>query len=242
LTPTRFWAIADTHLSFAKLRDMARFGHKWEGHPDSMAAAWRASVAPEDVVLIAGDISWAHSMNKIWPDLEWLSQLPGRKVLLRGNHDHWWKDIFIVRKIVEPMGFYALEGDSMALDGVLVCGAMGHIAPEDPYYQENPKKDRYRRELRRLEKALEHAAARRATGQPMLLMMHYAPFTSDGKPTAYVDLITRYQPTLCVYGHLHRQMEWEVARCGVYEGVRYALVAADYLSMAPRLIWPVGNS
>jgi uncharacterized protein len=239
---TRFWAIADTHLSFGKPKDMSRFGDRWHEHPENLADAWRKQVKPEDVILIAGDVSWAQSTNKIWPDLEWLCALPGRKVLLRGNHDHWWKDIFIVRKIVEPMGFYALEGDSVALDGVLICGAMGHLAPEDPYYKANEKKDRYTRELKRLESALEHAAAQRTAGQPLLLMMHYPPFTSEGQPTAYVELINWYKPTVCVYGHLHRQAEWEVARSGLHAGIHYELVASDYLGMTPRLIWSIDEN
>jgi uncharacterized protein len=239
--PIRFWAIADTHLSFGKPKDMARFGDRWVEHTESLAAAWKKQVRPDDVILLPGDVSWAQSMNKLWPDLEWLCSLPGRKVLVRGNHDHWWKDIYSVRKIVEPMGFYALEGDSIDLDGVLICGAMGHIAPDDPYYRADAKKDRYTRELKRLENALEHATAERKPGQPLLLMMHYPPFTSDGKPTAYVDLITWYQPTICLYGHLHRQSEWEVARSGLHNGVHYELVASDYLGMMPRLIWSLNN-
>jgi uncharacterized protein len=235
--PIRFWAIADTHLSFGKPKDMARFGDRWVEHTETLAAAWRAQVRSDDVILLPGDVSWAQSMNKLWPDLEWLCALPGRKVLLRGNHDHWWKDIFNVRKIVEPMGFYALEGDCIDLDGVLICGAMGHIAPDDPYYQADTKKDRYTRELKRLEKALENASAQRKPGQPVVLMMHYPPFTSEGKRTAYADLIDHYKPTMCVYGHLHRAVEWEVARSGLHNGVHYELVAADYLGMTPRLIW-----
>ncbi len=236
---TRFWAIGDTHLSFGKPKEMARFGNRWTNHPQDIAEAWKSRVAPEDVVLVAGDVSWAQSSNKVLPDLDWLGPLPGRKVLLRGNHDHWWKDIDNVRKIVGPRGFYALEGDSITLDGVIICGAMGHLAPEDPYFVNDVKKDRYTRELNRLERALKHANEHRQPGQPVLLMMHYPPFTSEGKPTAYVDLITQYQPTVCVYGHLHRHTEWDVACNGVYNGVYYMLVAADYLEMAPRLIWPM---
>jgi uncharacterized protein len=188
-------------------------------------------------ILIPGDISWASSVTRVMPDLAWITSMPGRKVLLRGNHDHWWKSIDQVRKIIEPLGFYALEGDSIELDSTIFCGAMGHIAPEDPYFVEDPKKDRYRRELNRLELALQHATERRSGGQPVILMMHYPPFTSDGKPTAYVDMITRYQPTLCVYGHLHRSAEWQVAHNDVYEGVRYQLVASDFLEMTPRLVY-----
>ena len=78
--------------------------------------------------------------------------------------------------------------------------------------------------------------------QPMILMMHYPPFTSEGKPTAFTQLISLYQPTICVYGHLHRGTEWEAACNGLYDGVEYVLVAADYLHMAPRLLRPVDNT
>jgi hypothetical protein len=237
--PVRVWAIADTHLSFARPKNMARFGEKWVNHEARLASAWRAQIAPDDIVLLPGDISWAQSVARVWADLAWLCDLPGRKVLLRGNHDHWWKDIRHVRKIVEPMGFYALEGDSISLDGTLICGAMGHIAPHDPYYKPDARKDRHTRELKRLENALVHAAERRLPGQPFVLMMHFPPFTSDGKSTAYADLISTYQPTICLYGHLHRQSEWEIARSGLHDGVYYALVAADYLGMTPRLVWPL---
>jgi uncharacterized protein len=239
---TRFWAIADTHLSFAKERDLTRFGEKWLNHTDRISEAWKAQIQPDDVVLLPGDVSWAQSPGRIWPDLHWLEALPGRKVLLRGNHDHWWRDVYKVRKIVEPMGFYALEGDSIVLDGVIICGAMGHIAPHDPYYTENARKDRYNRELKRLESALSDSASKRQADQPLILMMHYPPFTSQGGPTAYVDLISHYKPTLCLYGHLHKHAEWEVARHGMYEGVHYQLVASDYLEMRPLLVWPLNQS
>ncbi|HLY26788.1 MAG TPA: metallophosphoesterase [Aggregatilineales bacterium] len=239
---TRFWAIGDTHLSLAKPKDMSRFSERWLDHIDRLAREWKREIAPNDVVLLAGDVSWAQSVNKVLPDLGWLRTLPGRKVLLRGNHDHWWKDVERVRKIVEPMGFYALEGDYLEFDGVLLCGAMGHIAPEDPFYKADPRKDRYNRELKRLELALRKATEKREADQPLLLIMHYPPFTSEGKPTAYVDLITRYQPTVCVYGHLHRDAEWEVACKGEYEGVLYILAASDYLQMIPTQVWPQQNT
>lgn len=244
---TRLWAIADTHLSFAKPRDMARFGGKWADHTELIAANWRESIAPDDVVLLPGDVSWAQATNRVWADLQWLNALPGRKVLLRGNHDHWWRNIDRVRSMVEPMGFAALEGDSITVDGVIICGAMGHVAPNDPYYVAHPTKDRYTRELNRLKAAMEHATTARTGHQPVILMMHYPPFTSDGQRTAYVDLISAYQPTMAIYGHLHKEYEWQIAQRGLFEGVDYRLVAADYLDMKPTLIWettrrPAGES
>ncbi|MHB8627726.1 MAG: metallophosphoesterase [Aggregatilineales bacterium] len=232
----QFWAIADTHLSFGKPKDMARFGERWVDHAQRLATAWRASVAADDIVLLPGDLSWADKPTKVIADLEWLTALPGRKVLVRGNHDHWWRNIDEVRKVLEPFGFYALQGDSCTFDGVLVCGAMGYVAPNDPYYEKDTRKDRYERELKRLESALQHAAAQRTPDQPWVVMLHYPPFTSDGQPTPFAEAITQAKPTICLYGHLHRAAEWEVAVNGLYEGVDYRLVAADFIQMMPQRV------
>ncbi|GAB4544413.1 MAG: metallophosphoesterase [Anaerolineae bacterium] len=217
---------------------MSRFGEKWINHTERMAIAWRQLVAPTDVMLLPGDISWAQTTPKILPDLAWLSTLPGRKVLVRGNHDHWWDDIRKARQLCQNFGFFALEGDSITLDDVIVCGAMGHLAPHDPYFKPDPKKDRYTRELLRLEAALQHArTARLGTTMPILLMMHYPPFTSDGQSSGFVEVITRYHPDVCLYGHLHHSAEWSKAKIGDHAGVRYQLVAADFLDMTPYLVW-----
>lgn len=235
-TTSRVWAIADTHLSFAKPKDMARFGERWRDHIERLHITWRATIQPEDTVLIPGDISWAQSQNKVIPDLRWLAALPGKKILLRGNHDHWWKKIELVRTLVEPMGFRAVSADCIEQDGVLVCGTMGYIAPGDPYWENDQRKDRFDRELGFLDTALQQATALRKLGQALIVMVHYPPFNTHGDPTPFTDLITRHQPTVCVYGHLHQPKEWEVARQGMIEGVRYSLVASDYLDMTPRLI------
>jgi predicted phosphohydrolase len=233
----RFWAIADTHLSFGKARDMVRFSERWHNHTERLAVAWQTHIAPEDVVLLLGDISWAHSGKQALLDLVWLQQLNGRKVLLRGNHDYWWDNVQKARQLAEPLGFHLLEGDALRLHGAVICGAMGHIAPNDPYYAPDPRKDRFSRELARLESALQRGQALRQAGEPLLLIMHYPPFTSDGQPTAYSELIAHYQPTICLYGHLHHAKEWLLAKQGLHEGVHYQLVAADFLEMTPRLVW-----
>ncbi|MFQ3535367.1 MAG: metallophosphoesterase [Aggregatilineales bacterium] len=232
-----FWAIADTHLSFGKPRDMTRFGQKWHCHTERLASAWQRLVAPQDVVLVCGDISWASSKRRVLPDLKWLAQLNGNKVLLRGNHDHWWDSVEQARRLAEPLGFHLLEGDALRLGGAVICGAMGHIAPNDPLYAPDSKKDRFSRELARLESALQCGQSLCQACEPLLLLMHYPPFTSDGQPTAYSELIERYQPTVCLYGHLHQAKEWERVPQGLHAGVMYHLVAADYLGMTLRLVW-----
>ena len=157
--------------------------------------------------------------------------------MIRGNHDLWWRDIHKVRRQILPKCFFAVQGDCIEIAGVLLCGAQGHIAPNDPYYVADPPKNRFERELKTLESALETAAAMRTPHQPLVIMLHYPPFTSDGQATAYSELIERYAPAQCLYGHLHRDDEWEQAVSGERNGITYRLMAADYLGMIPQRIW-----
>jgi len=196
-------------------------------------------VAPDDVVILAGDISWADKPTKVKADLEWLAPLPGRKIIVRGNHDHWWRSIADTRALIAPFHLEALEADALMINGVILCGTMGYIAPNDPYYRETEQKDhdRYERELGRLESALIAATALRNANQPLIVIVHYPPFTSDGQPTAFSEAISRARPTICLYGHLHRSVEWEVAVNEPRDGVLYRLIASDFVDMTLQKIW-----
>jgi predicted phosphohydrolase len=227
----RFWAIADTHLSFGKPRDLTRFGPLWENHAERLAEDWRSKVSEEDVVLLAGDVSWATSVRHVLPDLAWLAQLPGRKVLVRGNHDRWWVDVQRVRQHILPPNFYALQGDTLTFDGVLIGGAQGHIAPNDPYYRPDPPHHRYERELATLQMVVDTVTQTRQVGQALIMLMHYPPYTSQGQATAYSQLVEQTAPALCLYGHLHRPQEWAVAVQGLKNGVDYRLISADFVGM-----------
>lgn len=234
---TKIWAISDTHLSFANNRDQTRFGEKWLEHTKRIERSWRQQVSLHDIVLLPGDLSWAHSPRNVQPDIDWLAKLPGKKVLARGNHDFWWKKLDQVRSQILRHEMYAVQGTCLNLSGTLVCGTMGHIAPNDPYYQPHKYKS-YQRELKWLKASLQQAQQMKSNGEPTILMMHYPPFTSDGRPTGFTEVIQEYRPDVCVYGHLHFEAEWAVAADGNLHGTLYQLVTCDYLDMAPKLIWP----
>ncbi len=236
-SPPRVWAIADTHLSFASHRDQTRFGAVWSDHPARLKAAWEAQIAAEDIVLLPGDLSWAHTARGVQPDIDWLAHLPGRKVLARGNHDFWWKKLDQVSAQVLQQGMAAVQGSCVQIDGLLICGTMGHIAPNDPYFQSHKLKS-YKRELAWLCQSLEQAHTLRTNGEPILLMLHYPPFTSAGERSGFTEVIESFSPDVCVYGHLHFDHEWAAAANGLRGKTRYHLVAADYLNMIPRQVWP----
>jgi len=233
---TRIWAISDLHLSLARPRDQTRYGAVWRDHVARIRAAWEERIAPGDTVLLPGDLSWAHSPLQVRPDIDWLAALPGRKVLARGNHDFWWKKPEQVCRVL-PADMLAVQGSCVRLDGVLICGTMGHIAPNDPYFQRHKLRS-YHRELHWLQRSLQEAQGQRADGEPLILMLHYPPYTSTGQASGFTEVICRFRPDVCVYGHLHLPGEWTAAITGERDGTRYHLVAADYVNMIPQRIWP----
>ena len=128
----RVYAIADPHLSRVHPKPMTVFGAGWEGHPEAFFRGWREVVGEEDLVVVPGDISWAMRLSEAIPDLLDLARLPGRKVLLKGNHDYWWPSISRLRAALPP-GMYALQNDALVVDGVAVAGTRGwQYPPQTP--------------------------------------------------------------------------------------------------------------
>lgn len=207
------------------------FGDRWRNHPQRIAAAWRERVRQDDVVLIAGDISWALKLRDAMPDLEWIAGLPGRKVLSRGNHDYWWESSGRVRRVL-PSSMSTVQGDALDVGEVVVCGTRGWITPETPGFKPAEDQVVYQRELVRLDMAI--AAARRlaAGAKPIVVMFHYPPFL-DRRPTEFARRIAAGGAAACVYGHLHRAHDWSAATQGLVDGVYYQLTSCDYLGFGP---------
>lgn len=231
----RIWAIADLHLSFAMPKPMDVFGERWRDHPRRIAAAWRERVAEDDLVLVAGDVSWALKWPQAAVDLQWIRELPGTKVLTKGNHDYWWDAGRKHRASLAP-NIYLLEADAVEVGGWVLCGTRTWLAPGHPAYDEDADARIYQRELGRLERAL--AAARRlaADKKPIGVLIHYPPFYPDRMPTPFATMIAQAGVQFCVYGHLHRRADWNAAVQGIRDGVRYHLTSCDFLQFKPSLI------
>ena len=231
----RVFAIADLHLSFARPKPMDIFGEQWRDHHLQIATAWDAIVAPNDVVLCPGDLSWAMRLDEARADLHWIGERPGVKVLGRGNHDYWWSSASKVRTAA-PAGCVVLHNDAADLGEVVVAGARGWLAPTD---SEATDKDRkiFQRELGRLERSL--AAARAIVAQrPLIAAVHYPPFDEHGQPTEVVGLLRAAGVAICVYGHLHTAEVHATAVQGPVDGINYHLVACDAISFSPVQVWP----
>jgi len=249
----RIWGLADLHLSFSGAKPMDKFGAHWAGHAARVAATWREQVAAEDVVCMPGDLSWAMRPGEIEAELAWLGALPGRKVLVKGNHDYWWASAAKVRRLL-PHGVFALQNDALTLGDVEFAGARGWVddsldfgglSPEPLAEETEPrvqhgihgqKEDRrlYQRELGRLEASLRHL-----DGVPRLrvALLHFPPTSPALEETAVTRLLERYRVDIAVFGHLHGP-GWQSFHnpYGERAGVRYFLVSADFARFQPVLL------
>ena len=223
------YAIGDLHLPGGAQKPMDVFGSHWDRHFETISEHWRRMVAPADVVLIPGDISWAMQLDDALADLRAIAALPGRKLILRGNHDYWWNSLSKLRSAL-PEGMLAIQNDAVELDGHVFCGSRGWMFPtqQQPLSQQDEKI--YRRELMRLRMSLEHAAKLRSGD--LTVMMHYPPLFADGVGTAFTDILEEYAVTRVVYGHLHGA-GIKIAFQGERRGIVYYLTSCDALGFCP---------
>ena len=149
------FAISDLHLSVNNPKPMDIFGPQWESYLDKIFLDWQEKVEEDDLVLLAGDFSWAMKLEDSVSDFEMIKKLPGKKVIIRGNHDYWWKSITAVRKIL-PENFYAIQNDALKFQDVIVCGTRLWNLPDMKKFTEEDEKI-YKRELIRLRLTLENA-------------------------------------------------------------------------------------
>ncbi|RTH23905.1 metallophosphoesterase [Thermus scotoductus] len=227
----RVFAIADPHLSRLHSKPMTIFGPNWQGHPEAFFRGWREVVAEGDLVIVPGDISWAMRLGEALPDLLDLAALPGKKVLLKGNHDYWWPSITRLRAVL-PEGMYALQNDALVLDGVAVAGTRGWQYPPA-----TPEDERiFAREVERLKLSLQDLEGR--SYRHLIVAFHFPPFGPKGEATPLLELAAEAKPQAIVYGHLHGADPEKLPK--EYRGIPLHLVAADALAFRPKLILEVG--
>ncbi len=243
----RLFAIGDLHLPSSRAKDMERFG--WTGHPGPLAAAWDALVRPEDLVLVVGDISWATKPHEAAADLGWIEARPGKKVLLKGNHDYWWGDSANkLRQLLAPtpsiVGFLH-NGSALAVPPYLLAGSRLWTTAEAPPLPGGEmgdvpaSPDYVLREATRLSRSLEEARGllRRQPQLTRVVATHFPPLYAGGVPTAFSPLIEDFAPAVCVYGHLHGP-GISAGFVGLHGGVRYVLASADAAGFRPLQLLP----
>ena len=221
------YAIGDLHLCLGAPKPMDIFGGAWVGYMDKLKEGLSV-IGPEDTTVLLGDLSWALDLNQAEKDFSWIDQIPGRKIILKGNHDYWWSTVSKFNQFCSEKGFHdqvILNNNHFEYDGWAICGTRGWFFEEEKSGGHDEKV--FKRELLRLEASLQSA------GQlPKMVFLHYPPKYKGYECTEILRLLEKYEVRRCFYGHLHGPSHG-LAMEGLWNGVDYRLVSADYLGFIP---------
>ena len=226
----RVFAIGDLHLAGGTGKTMERFGEHWRDHDQKIFDAWARTVRDDDLVLVVGDTSWAMRLEEALPDLDRIGQMPGLKLLIKGNHDYWWQSKSKMGRLLHP-SIKILHASSIIVNRIAVAGTRGWLCPNDSHFEEQDAKI-YDRELGRLRAALSSLDGRKSEFDTLITALHYPPINSAHEVSGFTELIDRYGADVCVYGHLHGD-DINTALTGLRGKTTYYLVSADAADFAP---------
>ena len=219
------YTISDLHLSLGMDKQMNIFGDNWENHDQKIKANWNKKVKQNDLVLLPGDFSWAMYIEDAKKDFEYLNELPGTKLLLKGNHDYWWESLTKMRKFLEENNFKNIDfiyNNSYIWEDKIIVGTRGWSEQE-----ENAEKI-IRRENLRLELSIEDGVQKFGKDKEIIVCMHYPPFNKYEKlELNFIKTMKQYNVKTCIYGHIHGEATKE-AKQGKIDGIQFIMASSDY--------------
>lgn len=231
------YVIADLHLSFSQNKPMDIFGDNWENHDEKIKKNWIKKVKADDYVILPGDFSWATYIEDTKLDFSYLNYLPGKKILLKGNHDYWWTTLASMRKFVKENEFENIDflyNNSYLVEDKIIVGTRGW----NVFDSENDKK-MIKRETARLELSIKDGIQKYGNEREIIAFLHYPPITQNNlnKPEnrEFINMLKKYNIKRCYYGHLHGQSHKD-AVVGIIDGIEYKLISADYLNFDLQLV------
>ena len=226
----KIYAISDLHLSLTCDKPMDIFGGNWEGYTEKIEENWKNKVLEEDLVLIAGDISWAMKLEDSVSDLEWIDKLPGKKIIIKGNHEFWWKSISAVREIL-PKSIRAIQNDAIKIGDLIICGTRGWTVPEENKEFSEEDEKIYKREVERLKLTLKSAKVLQVGNEKIICMMHFPPFDGNGNDSEFVKLFKEYGVSVVVFGHLHGYTNCKLKQ--TKNDITYYFTSCDHINNDP---------
>ena len=225
------FTIADLHLSLGEDKPMDIF-KGWDNYMQRLTDNWNRLITDNDTVVIAGDISWAMKLSETYKDFEYINSLPGKKILLKGNHDYWWDTYSKISRTLDEFGFDTIKilfNNSYTTDEYAICGTRGWIldseADEDIQI--------LKRECGRLRMSLD--SAKESSKEP-IVFLHYPPLYGNAVCSDIIDILTEYNVKKCYYGHIHGKNMINGAFNGEYNGIQFKLISCDAVSFTPVLV------
>lgn len=221
------YAIGDLHLCLGAPKPMDIFGGAWVGYMDKLKEGMSV-IQPEDTTVLLGDLSWALDLASAKADFAWIHEIPGRKIILKGNHDYWWSTAAKFQKFCLENGFENLQllnNNCYEYKDWAICGTRGWFFEEERSGLHDEKV--FKRELIRLEASLKAAGEKNK-----MVFLHYPPRYKGYECTEILQLLETYGVRRCFYGHLHGGSH-RLAMEGPWNGIDFKLVAADYIGFKP---------
>ncbi len=224
------FAISDLHLSFGSSKPMEIFGDKWVNHFDKIWSNWISLIKNDDYVLLCGDLSWGMNLKEAIDDLKWINSLPGKKIIIKGNHDFWWTGIKKLNSLFPDIKF--IQNNYFPIKDYAICGSRGFNIDKS----ENQSKEDHikilKREQIRMELSLNSAI--KGGYKKIIYMMHYPPFTLNEDAehkNIFIDILSKYTIKKVIYGHIHSNFDKFPNR--VINNIEYYLTSCDYLNFIP---------
>lgn len=218
------YTIADLHLSFNTDKPMDIFGQNWQNYEDKIKEDWISKVKSEDLVILPGDFSWAMYLEETEKDFQFINELPGKKILLKGNHDYWWATVTSMRNYIKNKGFKNIDflhNNSYMFENKIIVGTKGWTLSDD---EEDIRLTK--REVSRLELSIKDGINNYGKDREIIAFMHYPPVTKNYINTEYINVFKKYNIKRCYYGHLHASSIQDAVQ-GNIKGVELKLISCD---------------
>jgi len=235
------YTIADLHLSIAHPeKSMHVFGQRWDHYEEKIQRNWTALVDSSDTVIIPGDISWALTTSDALEDLLWIDALPGKKVLMKGNHDFWWSTVSKLTSFFEEHGIKSIEilnNNALVVENYIIAGSRGWFT--DKSMQNTEENVDYskiiNRETIRLKMSLDAAKRLNVDSvKEIIVFLHFPPVWNEFVCQPIIDLLAEYNIKRCYFGHIHSS--YSHSDSFEFNSIHFHMISADFLDFLPRIV------
>lgn len=226
------FVIGDLHLSLSTNKSMDVFPG-WENYVERIRENWLKTVTTNDTVVLLGDISWAMRFNELIEDFKFIHNLPGNKIIIKGNHDYWWNTYSKMNKFVDDHGFSSikfLHNNAYLVDGISICGTRGWVNDDSEPLDQKV----LAREAGRLEASLKEGIK---LGGELVAFLHYPPIFGSETNESILEVLKKYEVKRCFYGHIHHTATKKAIN-SLVNNIEYKLVSADFLKFCPIQVLP----
>ena len=229
------YVIGDLHLCFSDPSKTMSVFAGWDDYQQRIERSWLDTVKPEDTIVLAGDISWGMSLQQAEPDFRFINDLPGRKIILKGNHDYWWATLNKMEGFFAENGFdtlHILHNNHYEYEGFGICGTRGWVNGTDGGKDVQDEKV-LKREVQRLETSIKSALD---AGLEPIVFMHYPPIFASNFNYDILEVLYRYKIKSCYYGHIHGRSAHALCVTNTYDDIDFHLIAGDYVQFVPEKV------